>query len=370
MRLRSGQPLLLIASLTLALSRPAGAQDAPPPDAPPPEAPQEPSPAEPAPPPAEPPAAPAPPPEAPPAPAPPPPEAPPAAPIAPPAPTPAPPAPTTKPKPAPSATPARAAFTPPPPTRTPEEHPEPPRTRSKAPPPNETPKRRKEPAPDPLAWKPSKQTEDSAEKDKDDTDGVFGPFRIGFLLGGGLPSLMSFGGAIKLTRYLGAGLNVGLIPKVQLDYYGEATLSYQEYDIYGRIFPTGGAFFFGAGAGYATVAGTFTNRFDVSMYQALAPGLPSPLDVTSEGSVRTLVLTPQVGMQHTFSVGFTIGIDAGAQIPIAPSETDYSTRVPASVPQPVIDQFVTPNDRKVEETLDTIGRTVIPTFNVHVGWLL
>ena len=157
---------------------------------------------------------------------------------------------------------------------------------------------------------------------------------------------------------------------MQLDYYGEATLSYQEYDVYGRIFPTGGAFFFGAGAGYATVAGTFTSRYDVSMYQALAPGLPRSLEVASEGSVRTLVLTPQIGLQHTFKVGFTIGIDAGAQIPIAPSETDYSTRVPASVPQPVIDQFVTPNDRKVEETLDTIGRTVIPTFNLRVGWLL
>jgi hypothetical protein len=100
------------------------------------------------------------------------------------------------------------------------------------------------------------------------------------------------------------------------------------------------------------------------------PGLPRSLEVTSEGSVRTLVLTPQIGLQHTFSVGFTLGIDAGAQIPIAPSDTDYTTRVPASVPQPVIDAFVTPNDRKVEETLDTIGRTVLPTFNVRIGWLL
>ena len=207
-----------------------------------------------------------------------------------------------------------------------------------------------------------------AEEGEDDADdnGVFGPFRIGFLVGGGLPSLLSFGGAIKLTRYLGAGLNVGLIPEVQIDYYGEATLSYQEYDIYGRIFPTGGAFFFGAGAGYATVTGTFQNTYDLPPL----PNLPREITITNEGSVRTLVLTPLIGLQHTFGAGFTIGIDAGAQIPIAPSEVEFNTAVPSWVPAEQVEQFVAPNDKKVRDTLDKIGRTPLPTFNVRIGWLL
>lgn len=47
--------------------------------------------------------------------------------------------------------------------------------------------------------------------------------------------------------------------------------------------------------------------------------------------------------------------------------------LPAGVPQAVKDQFVaqfvTPNDQKVHDTLKTIGRTVIPTLNIRIGWL-
>jgi hypothetical protein len=222
----------------------------------------------------------------------------------------------------------------------------------------------------PVARAPESDQPPLQEQDEDDSNGVFGPFRIGILVGAGLPSLLSFGGAIKLTRYFGAGLNVGLIPAVTISLYGEAELSYQEYDIYGRIFPFGGAFFLGAGVGYATIQGTFTNSYDVTAFQAVAPDLPNPLVVTSAGSVKTLVLMPMIGLQHTFSSGLTLGIDAGAQVPIAPSEVEFSTSVPSSVPDQVVERYVTPNDRQVQDTLDTIGRTIVPTLNVRIGWLL
>jgi hypothetical protein len=222
----------------------------------------------------------------------------------------------------------------------------------------------------PVARAPESDQPPLQEQDEADSNGVFGPFRIGILVGAGLPSLLSFGGAIKLTRYFGAGLNVGLIPAVTISLYGEAELSYQEYDIYGRIFPFGGAFFLGAGVGYATIQGTFTNSYDVTAFQAVAPDLPNPLVVTSAGSVKTLVLMPMIGLQHTFSSGLTLGIDAGAQVPIAPSEVEFSTSVPSSVPDQVVERYVTPNDRQVQDTLDTIGRTIVPTLNVRIGWLL
>src|SRR5437773_10246817 len=106
---------------------------------------------------------------------------------------------------------------------------------------------------------------------------------------------------IKLTRYVGAGLNVGLIPAIKLSLYGQAELSYQEYDLYGRLFPFGGSLFVGAGVGYATMKGNFKSTVDVS---SVAPAL-SPLTISSEGSVRTLVLTPTIGLLHTFGPGFT-----------------------------------------------------------------
>jgi hypothetical protein len=221
------------------------------------------------------------------------------------------------------------------------------------------------PSSDPLAPPPPKSNEDEKE---DDTDGVFGPFRIGGLVGVGLPSVLSFGGAIKLTRYFGAGLNIGLIPTIRISLYGEAELSYQEYDIYGRIFPFGGMFFVGAGVGYATIAGSLRSSYDLRAYPNL--GLPPEVSIESEASVRTLVLTPQIGLQHTFGSGLTLGIDAGAQIPLAPSEIEFETRLPSWVPQPVIDQYVEPNNQKVRDTLDTIGRAIVPTLNLRVGFLL
>jgi hypothetical protein len=211
-----------------------------------------------------------------------------------------------------------------------------------------------------------------------DDEGLFGPFRIGFLVGGGLPDLLSLGGMIKLTRYFGAGLNVGLIPTVKLSLYGDATVAFQEYDLYGHIFPFGGAFFMGAGVGYANVHGTIATRYpltaqDVAAASALASAqaqhpvvVTSPLEIDSVANVRTLVLTPQIGLLKTFQAGFSIGIDVGAQIPIAPSKVDFSTSVPPGIPPSI----VAPNDDKVRSTLTSIGRTVLPTVGVKIGWLL
>jgi hypothetical protein len=233
------------------------------------------------------------------------------------------------------------------------------------------------PSPPPAAAPTPQPKEEKPQEEKDDSNGIFGPFRIGAVVGAGLPNLVSFGGMLRLTRFFAAGLNIGLIPTVKLGYYGEATLMYQEYDLYGHVYPWGGAFFLGAGVGYETVKGTLTNTFDLGLLQQQYPGMPIPasFDLTSRGSVRTMVLTPQIGLFHTFGSGFSLGADIGAQVPIAPSRIDFATEVafPAGVPQAVQDQitaqFVTPNDRKVHDTLQKIGRTVIPTFNLRLGWL-
>ncbi|HEX3850361.1 MAG TPA: hypothetical protein VHW01_05305, partial [Polyangiaceae bacterium] len=126
-----------------------------------------------------------------------------------------------------------------------------------------------EPAPaEPPAYQSRPRSSDPvppSESDKaSDDEGLFGPFRIGFLVGGGLPDLLSLGGMIKLTRYFGAGINVGLIPTVKLSLYGDATVAFQEYDVYGHIFPFGGAFFLGAGVGYANVHGTIANHYTLT----------------------------------------------------------------------------------------------------------
>jgi len=216
---------------------------------------------------------------------------------------------------------------------------------------------------------------DSSSKG-DESNGLLGPFRIGFLIGTGLPEVANLGAQMKLTRFIGAGINVGLIPTVKISYYGDATLKYQEYDAYGRIYPFGGAFFLGAGVGYANIKGTLTKRYDTSAVQSAypaVPGIPAAVDVNSDANVRTLVLTPQIGFMKIFDVGFAIGVDIGAQIPIAPSNVDFTTAAPG-VPSIVADEvrrrYINPNDEKVRSTLERIGRTPLPTFNFRIGWFL
>jgi hypothetical protein len=215
---------------------------------------------------------------------------------------------------------------------------------------------------------------------KADSNGLFGPFRIGPVVGAGLPSLINLGVTVKLSRYFGAGVNVGIIPTLKIAYYGQATLAYQEYDVYARVYPFGGSFFLGTGIGYETVKGTLTTTVDLTPYQQALPAglLPSSANYASQGSVKTLVLTPQIGLLHIFSSGFSLGCDIGLQVPVAPSQVTFTSQVnlladpqiPAATRQQLTDKYVTPTDNQVRSTLETIGRTIIPTFNLRIGWLL
>jgi hypothetical protein len=206
-------------------------------------------------------------------------------------------------------------------------------------------------------------------RDEPDDDDDADHFKIGPVVGAGVPSLLSVGGTMKVTRFLGAGINLGLIPRVSLTYYGDATLSYKHVDFYGRIYPFGGGLFLGAGAGYATVQGTLDKSFALS-----SVGLPGTVSYESRGSVRTLMLTAVLGYFYTFDIGLSFGLDAGAQIPIAPSRIEFASDVTGDLPTAVRSQiketYLDPNDREVRDTLERIGRTTLPTVNFRIGWIL
>lgn len=229
------------------------------------------------------------------------------------------------------------------------------------------------PAPQRPAQSPDAGKVQEEPEGKSETDGIFGPFRIGPVVGVGLPALLSFGGMMKLTPYFAAGLDIGIVPEVHFVYYGDATVSYQQADLYAHIHPFGGGFFLGAAVGYANVRGTYEDEFDVSAYASqFPPGFDTraTLPYTSEATVQTLVLIPQLGYFHTFKSGFSFGVDAGLQIPIAPSEISFESRVDSDIPDAVVERYMQPTDERVRETLERVGRTVLPTFNIRMGWLL
>ena len=218
----------------------------------------------------------------------------------------------------------------------------------------------------------TKAPDEAGEKadESDDTNGVFGPFRIGPVVGVGLPAFLSFGGALKLTKYFGAGITYGTVPTLQFAYYGDATVSYQGIGIYGHIHPFGGGFFLGSGIGYAHVRGTYTDEFDISANVPAIPGVNlESFSYTSEATMQTLVLTPELGYFFTFKSGFTMGVEAGLQIPIAPSEIEFKSHVDPRIPDQVVDQYVTPTDERVASTLEKLGQTMLPTIGIKMGWL-
>lgn len=179
-------------------------------------------------------------------------------------------------------------------------------------------------------------------------------------MGTGLPNVLNFGGTAKFFDYIGFGLNMGMIPDIKVSYYGEATLKYREYDAYGRLYPFGGAFFIGAGVGYHSAEGTFKKTLTTPL-----PQLPEAT-VTTRGSVRAMILTPQLGWFAVFGSGFALGFDIGAQMPIAPSEIELSTDLPDAIPQQYVDQ----STQEVRDELETLGKTIIPVFNIRLGFLL
>ena len=203
-----------------------------------------------------------------------------------------------------------------------------------------------------------------AEEEPSEEEGPMGPFRLGVVAGVGAPSLIGFGITTKLTPYFGAGANLGLIPSVQIPVYGQATISYQEYDAYLRAYPFGGGFFLGAGIGYENAHGTFSTTGTVPAIQGISPA--QDVTVTSEANVRSLIFIPQIGYLHRYGSGILLGIDVGAQIPIDSTDVTLSTNLPPGVPSEV----AAPAIDEVRSSLQKIGKQVIPTLNLRVGYML
>ena len=287
-----------------------------------------------------------------------------------------------EPSPAPQTPPADPPAAPPEAPSTPAEAPAPPT--EPAPPPKAPPATaptsapRAEATPPPSSAAPAaaaspatKEPPNPDAEKKDDQNGLLGPVRIGPLVGVGLPGLLAFGGMLKLTRYFAAGVDVGIIPNLAFKFYGDASVAYQGYDLYGHIHPFGNSFYIGAAIGYAHMTATYEETEKIPPeYAALFPELGSSITYTSEATMRTLVLSPSLGFFQIFKSGFCFGVGAGLQIPVAPSEIAYNSRTDPDLPEQVKDQLLSSTDQVVKDTLESVGQSLIPRFEIRMGWML
>jgi hypothetical protein len=187
---------------------------------------------------------------------------------------------------------------------------------------------------------PSRDSAGQSEKVRSDRDEDH--FRLGVLGGFGFPRPLAIEGMVKVERALGLGVEYSVLPSFSVDGV-ETTFHALAADA--RLFPLRGPFFIGIRAGHQHLGAAGTVAVN---------GLRSAQEVT----VDSTFVNPRIGFLWTFEPGFTVGIDAGAQIPL-------TSTISSSLPTGTV------ANEQAMRVANTLGASVIPTIDLlRLGFLL
>jgi hypothetical protein len=195
--------------------------------------------------------------------------------------------------------------------------------------------------PQPEASSQGAQVEAAPSRDRmnDDETSVHRP-RFGALGGLGFPHPLSIEAMVKLNDYVAVGVEYGVLPTITVD---DVDTHLWSLAADSRIFPFRNAFYIGLRAGRQHVGAATTVAVDP------VGSLPETLALDS------WFLNPRVGVLWTSTSGLTVGTEIGVQIPTSSSVT--SSLPLAYAPE-------------AERTVDTLGKTVLPTIQLlQVGFL-
>lgn len=167
--------------------------------------------------------------------------------------------------------------------------------------------------------------------------------RIGAIGGVGFPRPLAVEGMVKIERVVGLAVEYSVLPNIRV-----SDVDVNSWALAGdlNIFPFQGGFFIGAKGGRQHVATATT--IDAGSYG------------TASGSmtVDTWFVNPRIGYLKTWNSGFTLGIDAGVQIPIS-----------SSVEATASDGLEVPSE--VQDFGKKLGQTVLPTIDLlRLGFML
>jgi hypothetical protein len=166
------------------------------------------------------------------------------------------------------------------------------------------------------------------------------PVRVGALVGGGFPRPLAVEALVEVSDFIGLGAEYGVLPTITID--GVQT---SLWSLAGdaRVFPFRGPFFVGLRAGRQHVDADTT--VTVTSYGSAAETL----------ALESWFINPRVGLLWTTNVGFTIGVEAGVQIPFAASTT-------SSLPLSLVPG--------AQHTADALASSWLPTVDLlRVGFL-
>lgn len=163
-------------------------------------------------------------------------------------------------------------------------------------------------------------------------------FRLGALVGGGAPSLVTGEIVLQYKSYLSFAIDYGTTPALNLPLASGAKVDATAFSFATRVRPFKGDIFLGLGLGSQRFNGSFTDP----------TGGPNADAFTS-----TIFVMPQLGFMHRFSSGLAFGSDVGVELPVAWRMTE------SPLPPPVHD------------ATRSFERTPIPVVNVlRLGYVL
>ena len=172
--------------------------------------------------------------------------------------------------------------------------------------------------------------------------------RIGFLVGIGAPRSATAEVYLKFFDVIGIGAVYTYLPSFVGNWIlgaynvSDPNLSVTSYswELALRIYPARGAFFLGANLGIGSVDAVYTGSSRNATAKVDAP-----------------FVAPRLGWLWIFGSGITLGLDAGALIPI-------------SDPEIVFDPPSFRDFRPLYNAARTVGKSVLPVLNLRVGYTL
>ena len=232
-------------------------------------------------------------------------------------------------------------------------------------------------------------SKDDATHDKD--DGLFGPFRIGPMVGFGILMGPNISLESKIFRYIGFSASYGKYNNFDLFQYAKLkttlnsqsnnfefntlTLSYTQFEGKFSIYPFGGSFFIGAAYGKRNIDLNATGNINVTI-----PNYPARLSTPFIESlaISSTYWTPQIGWLATWggSFGwFAIGTELGVQLTIQSSVTTSTTFTDPTVQAllPLVLQspeYSSLNTQLSNSITNTLKSYPLPYWNIlKIGWI-
>lgn len=173
--------------------------------------------------------------------------------------------------------------------------------------------------------------------------------RVGPLVGLGFPRPIVFGAFAKVHRIVGFGAEYSFLPPMNV--FGADT-RFEALAVDFRVFPFKNAFFVGMRAGRQWLSARA--RISVQRYGSFIESMDA----------ATWFINPRAGFLYTFGSGVTIGLDAGIQLPIAPSYERNGLATRAGLASEV------EADSIVATVADVLGNSPTPTVDfLRIGVL-